>query len=149
MDNRNIKYVFRGTTLGWVGNKVLQLLPRTCTTSDPSIAYHFAYECSQEREPAVIYIAKYENLKTFEVEVNILKFAEREVVFKLKPVDFYKYCDGYIMIKEMTQILNEIKIGPFDFTGGLSFRISQLDALGNKKVEEFYDKAKQFLKKQV
>ncbi|MDQ3847179.1 MAG: hypothetical protein M3342_24670 [Bacteroidota bacterium] len=62
---RKDRFLFRGTTLGWPGNKAMQTLPRTSASIKPLKALLFAMSAKLKGSQVVIYIAKREKIKTF------------------------------------------------------------------------------------
>jgi hypothetical protein len=106
------KYVFRGTTLGFPGNAVMQRIPVTCTTSNPAIATLFALKISHKfGVPAVVYVAETNKLAHISTTPeNVLKKYEQEVAWTIKPIDFYTLCEGYVTVAEIQNVLSNLAI---------------------------------------
>jgi hypothetical protein len=102
MAKKKTEYVFRGTTIGYPGNTASQTLPVTCTSSNPVVALLFALECANSfPDDSVIYLGNMATLSSYQSHANVLAFFEREVIFALKPVDFYALSEGYVTFKEL------------------------------------------------
>jgi len=39
---------------------------------------------------------------------------EDEIAFELKPLDFYRYCEGYVFATEMQRILQHVNIDAYN-----------------------------------
>lgn len=106
-------FLFRGTTVGFKGNKAAITIPYTSTSTHPVKALWFGLECLP-RNPgnAVIYLANFEDLAHLYTMQNCLATVEDELAFGVKPENFYPFCEGYIHVTEMQEIL-----GPFGIDG--------------------------------
>lgn len=105
------EFVFRGTTYNFEGNRNCNTIPYRCYTSvNPVKASYFASVCRRNR---VIYIAETRKLIDMKVESMLsdefLSQAEEEIIWVIKPLDFYKYCEGYITVDEMNDAFRKIK----------------------------------------
>lgn len=99
-------FLFRGTTIGFEGNQTAISFPYTCTSTHPVKALWFGLEClPRNRDSAVIYLAKMEDLVHLETMRGPLATIEDEIAFKIKPENFYPLCEGYIHVTEMQEIL--------------------------------------------
>ena len=101
------KYVFRGTSYGYAGNEASILTPCTHTTRNPVKATLFAMRCriAFDEEP-IVYIAKTEKLISIRlIEPDVLSHLEEEYNWEIAPLDFRNYCEGYITLEEMKNIL--------------------------------------------
>ncbi len=105
------KYVFRGTTIKYKGNKNSIEIPYTCTSTHPVKALWFALECYPKNpETAVIYIAKLERLEDKKTSTNHFADLEDEIAFNIPPLSFYPYCMGYVHIFDFQGILKDFEI---------------------------------------
>ena len=145
-----IKYVFRGTTIGFKGGSNSQKHSIVCTSKHPAKALLFAMECANEHpDDAVVYIAKMEKVGHLKIEGNVIKKKEEEVAFAITPSDFYKLTEGYIHFKDMQKLLKEM-----GFDVNELVRIEKLTELCNriKKIsagdlEKLVIRLKKFIKK--
>ncbi|HUB62534.1 MAG TPA: hypothetical protein VL978_17590 [Puia sp.] len=99
-------FLFRGTTVGFKGNKAAITVPYTSTSTHPVKALWFGLECLP-RNPsnAVIYLANIEDLAHLKTMQNFLASVEDELAFRIKPEKFYPFCEGYVHVTEMQGIL--------------------------------------------
>jgi hypothetical protein len=108
---RKIGFVFRGTTKGYLGNEKSKSIPVTCTTSQPAIAILFAMQCANEfPDDAVVYIADFQKIKSQITEPNVLKKDEKEVAFSMQPKEFISQSEGFVSIRDLRKVLEEMNI---------------------------------------
>jgi hypothetical protein len=88
-------YLFRGTTVGWPGNRSLQRVKMTPTSTDPLVATLFAMECIQHGE-AIVYYARWETFKDRIRKPNVLARRECEVGVSMQPLEFAASAKGRI-----------------------------------------------------
>ena len=115
---------FRGTSQGYAGNKCLQQLGVTPTSTDPLVATLFATE-SEQHGTGVLHIAQASVLKGLVGESNTLAALEREVGIKLSPLEFADRSTFTISAKIARSILE--KMG-FDLPDKI-YSLAQLDNL--------------------
>lgn len=100
--------LYRGTTLGWPGNTVLQNLHKTPATTDPLIATLFALEC-RRHGPAVVFAVRLSQVADLVDHGNVLAALECEVVLNVEPLQFAdkiaEWCVGVEDAKETLQDL--------------------------------------------
>jgi len=104
-------FLFRGTTVGFKGNKAAISIPYTSTSTHPVKALWFGLECLP-RNPgnAVIYLANMENLAHLKTMRNCLASVEDELAFGIRPEKFYPFCEGYVHVTEMQEVLRSFGI---------------------------------------
>jgi hypothetical protein len=145
---RTPKYYFRGTTLGYAGDTTSMDTPSTSTTSNPVKAVVFALCYLKPGREGVIYIADAEKTAVLNKGKSaVLKELEEETTFTVTPVEFYKYCEGYITLNEAVNILSEMNIRvypPFDPTL-INLCLKWADGISKKQIERFAELAKKLL----
>lgn len=142
------KYVFRGTTLGYVGNHSSLTCPVTCTTLNPAKAAAFATYCSTHGN-AVVYIAELEKLTALTtIGCNWLGESEEEVAFGVLPSVFYTHCEGYLTLFEILEILSRlgIRVPAVIHQQNLDDVLAAIRTLKEEEIEEFVKAAKSHLK---
>lgn len=97
-------YLFRGTSLGWPGNKTMQKIGLTPTSTDPLVATFFAMKSNQHGE-GVVYYARWEDFKDRFGLPNVLEHRECEVVLSMLPIEFARLAKGYIPVQKAREIL--------------------------------------------
>ena len=108
------EYVFRGTTHNFKGGGANTVKPYRCySTANPMKAAYFAHVCSINfHMQTVIYVAKTKRLLDMDIPYLInsdpLARAEEEVIWEIKPRDFYKHCEGYITFEALKNVLKSI-----------------------------------------
>lgn len=108
------EYVFRGTTYNFRGGGANTIKPYRCySSSNPIKAAYFAHVCRGNFiARAVVYIAKTKKLVEagiiYMINPDPLARAEEEIIWEIKPKDFYKHCEGYITLKELKDALRVI-----------------------------------------
>jgi len=143
------RYIFRGTTIGYPGNHNAQTFPYTCTSLHPVKALWFALACMQYApDDAVVYIARTEQFTGISVIYNWLKRVEDEVGLKMKPIDFYSYCDGYIHVADLQKLLKDRKIEAYNVVriDNITRLCSETKDLSVKDIETLVFEMKQYLK---
>ena len=106
--DRNPRYLFRGTTLGFDGNIGSRTMPYTCTTANPYKAALFAIYCRKHFEEPVIYFAEVDSLATENhLPEGEFAVAEEEIAWGLSPLNFAKIALGYVTLGEMTEMLRD------------------------------------------
>ena len=126
--NKLPPYVFRGTTIGYPGNKTSVDNSFCCTSKNPVKALWFAMECMihNERNNAVVYIADTSKLRIIPITQNVLNKLEEEIAFNITPVEFYSYCIGYIEVSDFQKALLKLNVEPEPYR---SVRIEYLSRL--------------------
>ncbi len=108
------EYVFRGTTYNFPGGSNSTSIPYRCYTSvNPAKACLFAIACQKNySEQPVVYVARTKSLVDAGIKVirsiDALALIEEEIIWVAKPQNFYKYCIGYITLKDMRDALDKI-----------------------------------------
>ncbi len=97
-------YLFRGTTLGWPGNKCLEKLNLTPTSTDPLVATLFALECNRHGA-GIVYFARWEIFRDRIGGSNVLARQECEIALSLLPLEFADAANGNIDALEVRKIL--------------------------------------------
>lgn len=88
-NNLGERYYFRGTTIGFGGNRVLQQLGLTPTTTQPTVATVFATVSETEHGGnGIVYIASSSDLMGVGTHPGNNFPYEFEVVFEILPLDF-------------------------------------------------------------
>ena len=146
------KYVFRGTCLGFAGSNSSRNVPYTCTIKNPIKAVLFAMHCQLHYYHApVIYVAKTENLK----HLTLLKANKRmdsleeAINFRIAPISFYPFCEGYLMLSEMKNILKmqNIPITASVKLDNLTEKCEQSVVLGVEDIDKIFAESIKILKK--
>ncbi len=144
------KYVFRGTSYGFAGNQASILRPCTHTTRNPAKAALFAMRCrlSFDAQP-VIYIADTAKLNHLPlIDPNVLSHIEEEYNWEIRPIEFCKYCEGYIELEDLKNVLKQINV---NIAGSvtlhnLSERCEQVSVMDNGSIDKLYLQIQKFLK---
>jgi hypothetical protein len=97
-------YLFRGTSIDWPGNKSLQKVKMTPTSTDALVATLFALECNQHGD-GVVYFARWEPFKDRLHKPNVLAQRECEVAVSMLPVEFAAQAKGRISAIKAREIL--------------------------------------------
>lgn len=145
-----IKYVFRGTTIGFKGGSNSQEHSIVCTSKHPAKALLFAMECANEHpDDAVIYIAKMERIGHLKIEGNVLKKKEEELAFSIAPDDFYKLTEGYIHFRDMQKLLKELDFDIYELVriDKLTELCSRIKKISTKDLEILMISLEKFIKK--
>jgi hypothetical protein len=105
-----MQYVYRGTTVGWPGNDVLQQLQMTPVTSDPLVAALFAIE-NVRNGPAVVYVARKVDIAFHLGSPNVLAGIECEYAITVRPAEFIeRFVVRQITINELRSVFEEIGV---------------------------------------
>lgn len=145
-----IKFVFRGTTIGYEGGKHSQTLPVTCTTEHPAKALWFAMQCAAENpEIAVVYIAKMEKLAHLSILANVLKKKEEEVAFEIAPKEFYSLTEGYVHYKDLQKLLSGMGFDVYQLVriDNLTELCSRTATISDKDLEKLVEDLEKFIKR--
>lgn len=103
----NPPYLYRGTTVGWPGSRMLQEENITCTTTDPLVATLFAVECRNHGR-AVILVARRELFRELHGAPNYFSVSEAAVNLQIVPVEFAKLAEIALGVERSIEILCEI-----------------------------------------
>jgi hypothetical protein len=142
------KYLFRGTTEGFMGSPASRSIPRTSTSRNPAKAATFAVYCSAFGRP-VLYIALYAKvLPLGEPDMNVLGEIEEEVAFPVPPQEFYNYCEGYLTLMETLEIFRRLSIGipAVIHIHNLDDVLEAIQNMDDEQIDTFYEIAKDHLK---
>jgi hypothetical protein len=143
-------YLFRGTTIGYQGNKAAINMPYTCTSIHPAKALWFGLECVPRYSTTpVVYLASMQNLTHLEIMQNCLAMVEEEIAFKIAPIEFYPLCEGYVFVSEMQAILNQFGINAYQIVnkGNITPLCEQTPPLGDTEIEAIVEQMRKILKK--
>ncbi len=105
-----VRYLYRGTTLGWPGNNVLQELRITCTTTDPLVATLFAVECRNHGRPAIL-VARRDLFADLIAEDNFFSVIECAVNVRISPLEFAALAEAVLDVEDALTILRELGLG--------------------------------------
>ncbi len=97
-------YLYRGTTVGWIGTRSNQFLPMTCTSTDPLVATYFALECLFHGHSVVQFIER-SSVEQFIGESNPFDAIESAVNLKRKPLEISEHVIHLINVDEARKIL--------------------------------------------
>jgi len=100
-------YLYRGTTEGWPGNKVLQEEQITCTTTDLLVAALFAIK-GRNHGPAVILAAQGSLFAELVAPPNHFAVIESAVNLRIRPIQFAKQAEMVLNVDEVLEFLREI-----------------------------------------
>ncbi len=101
--------LFRGTTVGFAGNRSLQILGVTPTSTDPGVSTILATEAEAYGE-GILYITNTSKFSSVGVTSNVLEKVESEVAVNVLPSEFPGYTTGSITPKQARGILKEMGI---------------------------------------
>jgi hypothetical protein len=101
------RYLYRGTTLGWPGDSVLQELRITCTTTDPLVATLFAIECRNHGRPAIL-VARKDLFGELIAEDNFFSVIECAVNVRISPLEFAALAEAVLDVEDSLTILREL-----------------------------------------
>ncbi len=151
----NSKYLFRGSTINWAGNKSHRSLPpHTPVSFHPIKAILFAICCSyhdkyrNNRIPQVVYICKKSSLKGISTETNWFAKVEDEIGYEIKPLDFILLCEGYVLLMDAVRIIT-VDMG-FEIPSllvSLDDALKYTPAMTDQEIANFYKLVQPFLKK--
>lgn len=136
-------FLFRGTTEGYLGGRATQEIGITPTSTDPRIATIFANN-SSKHGTAIVQIFNKEDIDSSKIlERNTFDF-EKEVGINMLPNDLSKLSSLQISAKDATSILREMgyNIPSNPSLDQLSSIFKELEAMDDKKINDFVDKAK-------
>ena len=133
--------------MGWDGNDANRELPRTSVTTHPVKAVLFALCCIQNNR--VVYINTIDNLAGVAEDKNVLAPIENEIVFEIQPARYAETCVGYLPVEDAIKILKELNIEIPQLLDRTLFDMALKDVkkVSATTVEQFYESAKQYLKK--
>lgn len=118
----NPTYLYRGTTIGWPGNDMLQEERITCTTTDPLVATLFAIECRNHGR-AVILAARRELFEALPGLSNYFSVSESAVNLPIVPAEFAMRAEVALDVDRSLEILREMGFQ------GIPVRLNGLAAL--------------------
>lgn len=101
------RYLYRGTTVGWPGNPVLQERRTTCTTRDPLVATLFAIECRNHGR-AVILAARRDPLESLVGPENYFSVTECAINLRCSPLEFESQAELSLDVDASIVILREL-----------------------------------------
>ncbi|MET6997054.1 RHS repeat-associated core domain-containing protein [Chitinophaga defluvii] len=139
-----IKYLFRGTSEGYPGNRSAQITESTPTSPDPGVGTIFAINSSNYGK-GVLQIALPKSLKNVEIGVanNVLADMEAEVVVGLKPLEFAQKAHITITAEQSRGILKGMGINlPARISNSsMNDVLKNTPRLTEKQIDEFYKQA--------
>jgi hypothetical protein len=89
------RYYYRGTTVGWPGDTMLQDQKTTCTTTDPLVATLFAIECRNYGR-AVVLAARRDSFGSLIGPANYFDMIESAVNLLCPPLEFERQVDFFL-----------------------------------------------------
>jgi hypothetical protein len=107
MEMAKPEYLYRGTTVGWAGSKMLQEENITCTTTDPLVATLFAIECRNHGR-AVILMSRRGLFIELREAPNFFSVIEAAVDLQILPVEFARMAEIELDVERSIEILNEM-----------------------------------------
>ncbi len=143
------KFLFRGTSEGFIGSEALRRLGITPTSMDPAIATVFATESSNFGS-GVLYIVKLETLEAQGIKTtvgNVLEKIEVEVPLLMQPAEFPAKSFIKISADRARQILREMGIDIPTIIrkdgGQMDQILKALPPMTEQQIETFIFKAQQ------
>jgi len=143
-------FLFRGTTIGYLGSENARRVPYSCATTNPLKALLFALKCHRKyTAQAVVYIARIKHLQHLKPIFNCLESIEEEVAFPIPPSEFYIYCDGYIHVADFQMILRNrgVHLPEIVNTTNLSILCEETLVLADEEIINLANEMYQHLKK--
>ena len=133
------RYLYRGTTVGWPGDTILQEQRITCTTTDPLVATLFAVECRDHGRPAIL-VARRDLFEHLIAEANFFAVIECAVNVRMLPVDFAALAEVVLEVDDSLTILRELGFGEIPIrlsgVGALQDTLEESHLLGIRLNEE-------------
>ena len=108
-------YLFRGTTDGFPGNEVSRLIPATCTSENPFIAYLFAKQGRKLGGEPVILVFEKSKFEGRLEEPNGRYKSESEVVLAIAPLKAFEECKFIVTLNNFEQIIRNLEINPDEY----------------------------------
>lgn len=143
-ESEEIKYLFRGTSEGFPGNRSLQITGSSPTSTDPAVATILAIN-SKSYGNGVVHIVLPQELQgiTYGVSNNVLDKLELEIVVGLKPLDLAKKATMTIPVDESVKILKGLGIElPKRISNGeVSPTIENTRKLTTEEINKYYNEA--------
>jgi hypothetical protein len=134
-----VRYLYRGTTLGWPGDNVLQELRITCTTTDPLVATLFAVECRNHGQPAIL-VARQELFDDLIADDNFFSVIECAVNVRMSPLEFAALAEAVLDVDNSLAILRELGFEEIPVRlsskGALQFVLAETHLRGMRLNEE-------------
>jgi hypothetical protein len=100
-------YLYRGTTVGWPGNRSLQDAGVTCCTTDPLVACLFAVEC-RDQGRAALFATRRDRYTNLIVAENYFSITECAVNVQASPTGFITDADHMLSVDDALSILHSI-----------------------------------------
>jgi hypothetical protein len=116
-----VRYLYRGTTLGWPGY-MLEELRITCTRTDPLVATLFAVECRNHGRPAIL-VARRDLFGESNADDNFFSVIECAVNVRVSPIEFAAKAEVVLDVDDSLTILRELGFEE------ISVRLSRKSAL--------------------
>jgi hypothetical protein len=101
------RYLYRGTTVGWPGNGVLQEQQITCTTTDPLVATLFAIECRNHGRPAILAVLS-NSFGGLIAPPNHFAVIESAVNLPISPSEFANRAEVILDVDRALEILRSL-----------------------------------------
>lgn len=133
------RFIYRGTTVGWPGNPVLQRLGYTCTTVDPLVATLFALEAANFGD-AVVLACPLQDVGAMLLPGNVFADLESEVVVSVSPAEFERLATIRMPVKHAHEVLRQLGFElPLVVTGkrALHMRLGEHERLQPDQVAAF------------
>ena len=80
------EFIYRGTTLGWPGDRTSLEMGHSSTSTSPVVATLFALRCRNYGGPGVVHLLRTEDVPLSDL-VNVLSELESEIVVDLTPAE--------------------------------------------------------------
>ena len=144
------KYIFRGTTIEFPGNPNCRNYGYSCTSRHPGKATLFALDCYRTNpDSAVVYVSLVENYRSYDITANVIEKKEDEVVYEMPPLEFYPLCLGYVPVREMQKVLNELGHPVYDIAryDNLSRLCDEIRQVSAKEIDKLVVSLEPYLKK--
>lgn len=105
--NEETSFLYRGTSLGFLGGETSKTQGITCTTTDPFVATLFAIECRNYGH-GVILMAARQRYEGHITSSNWFALEEAAVNLAIRPSEFEKAVDKILEVDEAIRILGEL-----------------------------------------
>lgn len=146
MQGSNVKYYFRGTTLGYAGNTHSMDTPMTSNSRNPVKAVVFAQCYKPFGGQGVIYITEAAKLTALAMKINHFYELEEAVGFVIQPRDFYQLSVGYVTLDDAIVILSEMGLRIYPPYNNIDQCLEFADPITELQIEEFVERAKKVIK---
>ena len=106
-ESANPRHVYRGTTIGWPGNPILQKLEITPTTFDPIVATLFALEAANHGQ-GIVLIASLRKIGERVAPANVFTQLECELAVTISPLNFERLVSGRVSAQRSRELLCDL-----------------------------------------